>query len=244
VTKERAAGRRAKGGDDGETFELQDFGLFAGVSGHEIRRLLREYPVKQFPAREILFRAEDDMRDLYLLLNGAVKTFVHSPQGHMQVDQVFHRGSVFGRLLYGSDDVPRVWAQAIDSVVLISLGEAELTSIMREFPVVSLNIFRQIVEQERRHSRRLQAIFHSQGIERLVHILLYLGDLQASESPSPSRFVLAGFGHDHLADMTGMPPITISALMKQLRRRGVVSGARKLIGVDRREAERFLQAQD
>lgn len=221
--------------------DLRRLKLFAGVAEEDIRRLLRRYSLRRFRRRDFIFRDTDDIRRVFLMLSGTIKAYVYSPRGAQQIIHVFNAGDVFGGLIYGENESPRPWAQAVTDTVLVTLDDEELKVFMQHFPDVCLNVFRHLVEHHETHVRRMQTLIHTRARRRLALTLLHLGELQGDGAAA--RFRLPPFTHDDYAAMIGSVRSTVSEIMGELRRCGAVSGSRSGLTISRAAAERFVAAE-
>lgn len=219
--------------------ELQHLRLFSGVDDDEIGRLLGDYRVKHFAAGDLVFAAGQGCRELFLLLEGIVKTYDYSPQGFRQIIHVFYPGHAFGGLVFGSEQ--ERWAEAMEDAAVLVLDETDFKQLMQSFPDVCLNILDDMVEHHTSHVRRMQSLLHTRAGHRLALTLLHLGDLQG-DADSAEFALRGGFTHRDLASMIGVVRSTVSELFGELRARGVVRGERREIRVDRLAAEEYLSS--
>lgn len=218
---------------------LRRLALFAKVPDALIVQFLRDVRVKRLDPGVTLFTAHDPHDRLYLLLAGVVKTYVITGKGMAQITNLFYPGDAFGGLMFGRQQNPRPWAQALDAVTLVDLREAEFQAMMTTHPQVCMNIFHYMAEHHQRHIRRLQTLLHTRSGHRLVLTLLALGDRQG-DSECEEFKIGHGFTHDDLANMIGVVRSTASELMGDLRRAGVVRGNGRAIVVNRTMAYHFL----
>jgi CRP/FNR family transcriptional regulator len=185
------------------------------VSRAEIADLLRKHSLRRFAAGDLVFSAGEGIRHLFLLLEGIVKTYVYSPRGQQQIIHVFYPGDAFGGLVFGRDQEP--WAEAMTDVALICMDESELKELMQSFPEVCMNILEAMVDHHRTHVERMQTLLHKDTV-----------------------VIRGGFTHQDLANMIGVVRSTVSELMSELRRLGIVSGTSREICIGRGAARRFL----
>lgn len=217
--------------------DLKHLRLFSGVSRSEIEDLLQRHPLKHYGAGKLILSAGEGVRQLLLLCEGIVKTYVYSPRGQQQIIHVFYPGDAFGGLVFGPDQEP--WAEAMIEVTLVSMGETELKELMQTFPDVCMNILDSMVDHHRSHVLRMQTLIHNKASHRLVLTLLHLCDLQGDRDKD-AVVIKGGFTHQDIANMIGVVRSTVSELMGELRHLGIVCGDRREPCVIREAAERFL----
>jgi len=123
------------------------------------------------------------------------------------------------------------------------MDEAAFKRFMQAYPDLCMNLFRYMTAHHVADMRRMEILIHTRASHRLVLTLLDLGDrLGYSEV---QRFELDPcFTHEDLANMIGVVRSTVSELIGELRREGVLSGQGRRLIVHRQAAERFLLADE
>ena len=222
-----------------DLWKLPGIHLFADLEPGEREKVLRIVATEHFEPGEFLFTPSDAGDRLYLLQQGRVKTFVLSELGQEKIMHIFHPGDAFGSLLHGASERDIPWAQAIDDVTVSSMDEAAFKRFMQACPDLCMRIFRYMTAHHVADMRRMESLIHTRASHRLVLTLLDLGDrLGCSEA---EEFELDPcFTHEDLANMIGVVRSTVSELIGELRREGVLSGQGRRLIVHRQAAERFL----
>lgn len=223
-----------------DLWNLRKLNLFAGLKPETMEQVLSIVTVKHFQRGEFVFQPGDECDRLYLLQYGRIKTYVVSEQGQEKIMHVFYPGDAFGGLLFGTTYGELPWAEALEDVIVAYMDEVAFKRFMQAFPDLCMNIFRYMADHHADDMRRLESFIHTDTSHRLLMALLNLGDrLGYSEAES---FQLApGFTHEELANMVGVARTTVSELISQLRRDGVLGGHGRSLIVNRRAAERCLQ---
>ncbi len=222
-----------------DLWNVQGLNLFAGLDPTQKEKVFRIVRMEHFQPGEFLFCPGDPGDRLYLLHQGRVKTFVLSEQGREKIMHIFHPGDAFGSLLHGALNRDLPWAQALDHVTVSSMDEASFKRFMQTCPDLCMNLFRYMTAHHIADMRRMEILIHTRASHRLVLTLLDLGDrLGCSEAEA---FELDPcFTQEDLANMIGVVRSTVSTLIGQLQRRGVVSRRGRRLIVRRGAARRFL----
>lgn len=223
----------------GHPLKFHEFSLWADLQSTEMDELLQIVTVKGFRSGEILFTPEDAPDFLYLLQHGRVKTFVYSPQGQEKIMHIFCPGDAFGGLLMGVVDDKLPWAQAIGDVVLCMMDEVAFKRFMQRCPNTCFGLFRYMSAHHVQDMRRIEHLLHTKASYRVVHALLELGHrlgLDHEEQFTVSPY----FTHEDIGNMIGMARTTVSEIISDLRRCGVVGRQGRNLTVNRQAAEQFL----
>lgn len=224
----------------GSRLKLHEFPLWADLQAKEIDELLEIVTVVGFKSGDILFKPGDPPDYLYLLQHGRVKTYVYSPQGQEKIMHIFCPGDAFGGLLLGVVDGELPWAQAIGDVITCVMDETAFRAFMQRCPGTCLGLFRYMAAHHVEDMRRIERMIHTKAHQRVVLALLDLGhrlgnDYAEQYSISPY------FTHEDIGNMIGLVRSTVSEIISDLRRAGVVSGQGRKLIVNRRAAEQYLR---
>lgn len=224
----------------GSRLKLQEFPLWADLQAKEIDELLEIVTVVGFKSGEILFKPDDPPDYLYRLQHGRVKTYVHSPQGQEKIMRIFCPGDAFGGLLLGVVDGKLPWAQAIGDVITCIMDETAFRTFMQRCPGTCLGLFRYMAAHHAEDMRRIERMLHSKAHQRVVLALLDLGH-RLGHDHAEQYSVSPYFTQEDVGNMIGLVRSTVSEIISDLRRAGVVSGQGRNLLVNRPAAEQYLQ---
>lgn len=224
----------------GPGLKLQEFPLWADLQAKEIDELLEVVTIVGFKSGEILFDPESSPDYLYLLQHGRVKTYVFSPQGQEKIMHIFSPGDAFGGLLLGIVDGKLPWAQAIGDVITCVMDETAFMSFMQRCPGTCLGLFRYMAAHHVEDMRRIEQMLHTKAQQRVVLALLDLGHRLGYEHVE--QFTISPhFTQEDIGNMIGLVRSTVSEIISDLRREGVVSGQGRNLVVHRLVAEQYLR---
>jgi CRP-like cAMP-binding protein len=222
-----------------ELWNLHKLNLFSDLQPKTMEQVLRIVTVKHFHRGEFVFRPGDACDRLYLLQHGRIKAYVLSEQGQEKIMHVFYPGDAFGGLLFGMTHGELPWAEALEDVIVVYMDEAAFKRFMQAFPDLCMNLFRYMADHHADDMRRLESFIHTDASQRLLLTLLNLGD-RLGYSEADSFQLDPGFTHEELANMVGVARTTVSELISQLRRSGVLGGRGRCLIVNRQSAEQLL----
>ncbi|PJF40243.1 MAG: Crp/Fnr family transcriptional regulator [Chloroflexi bacterium] len=217
---------------------LHNLDLFAGLGRDEITAVLDIVNVRAFRAGQIIFRPGDASDRLMLLHHGTVKTYIHVG-GQERIMHVFQPGDAFCGLLFGTRHGDLPWAEAMTDAVVCIMDEAAFMRFMVNFPRLCLNLFRYMADHHAADMRRIEGLLQANATHRLIHVLLEIGHRLGYDHADV--FALdPTFTQEDLASMIGVARPTVSTMINDLRRLGVLSGSGRNLIVHRQAALQFL----
>ena len=195
--------------------------------------------VRSVPRRTVIFRQGDASTTAYIVVSGQIRITVISSNGTETTLDVLGRGDVFGvaGLAQGMACISN--ATSARPTRLLEIPTEALRTLMERHPAVLRDLLGLLL---RRLSRSIQdqvAAGTQRVYARVAQKLLSLSG--AEPSPNDERRLPAGLSHQDLASMIGSTRATVTRILQEMRRQGVVDldpSSRQLII---REAQSLLQ---
>jgi CRP/FNR family transcriptional regulator len=225
-----------------DLWNLHRLELFTGLEPHDLEKIGQIITTQRFAAQDFIFYpGSESYNQFYLLHQGRVKTYNISQKGKEKVLHIFLPGDAFGGLLLPVDNKEQQpWAQALDDVLVGVIDEPAFKRLMQTCPDLVMNLLRYMTSLHANDMHRLESLLHTKAVNRLVRILLYLGERLGCGDAEQFE-IDPGFTHEDLARMAGVARTTVSESISQLRRAGVLHSESRPLIVNRRAAEQFLQ---
>jgi len=221
------------------TLSLANSVLFDGLSDDDVNHVLTVLRISQHQQGDYLFSSGEDASCIYLLQEGIVKVSYITPSGEEDVLAIFESGDIFGELFLGKYRYRIGFAQAIEDSVVLRLGESQLYDLIGEFPAIGINFIKHLADAKREAMARMHALLRTDAKSRLLGVLLSLSRQKCCVYAS--EFVLnENITQEDLANMTGLNRSTVSSLINQLRREGVLGGTRRKLTVDLNAVQSLL----
>jgi CRP-like cAMP-binding protein len=121
---------------------LRNIPYFSGV-GEDVIASLRRFVYEKRAARgELLISEGDNANVLFFVAEGAVKVFKTSPDGKEQILRIIRPGESFNDVPVIDGGSSLVSAAARGPVTLYAIKKSDLESIIRDRPLVALNVIR------------------------------------------------------------------------------------------------------
>lgn len=195
-----------------------------GVMRLATRRKLRE--------GSVLFRQGDPAAGFYVLVSGRVKVSQTTPEGHETVMRFIAPGELFGCVpLIGADAYPGT-ARAVEPAEVLAWDPGATKTLLERYPRVVMNILRMVGGRLREFQDRLVEASTERVERRLARALVRLAHQAGHRTDEGIRIDLP-ITRAELAQMTGTTVYTVSRLLADWQRQGVISAGRQRIVVRR-----------
>ena len=190
--------------------------LFAGLRQGELLDLLIDSTMRKYGRNAVLFLQDEPATHFYVVLEGWIRLYRETPDGHESVIGVFTRGESFAEAAIFQSEVYPVNAGIVEDARLLSIPAEPFLQHLRNNPELCLNILASMSVHLRRLVRQVEQLTVRSSTERLVDFLLKLTPGEAD-----SAIVELPWDKALIAARLGMQPETLSRSLAKLRRLGV-----------------------
>ena len=196
---------------------LKQAPIFSGLNADELEKLATLATERRFIASEFIFWDGDEPSWLYIITEGNVKVFKHSPAGKEFIIAFFSSGETFGEVaIFGNKPYPAS-AQAVSETRVLAIKREEFLSFLANSPQVALRIINVLGERLRDAQSRLRDFAAARVEQRLAGILVMLSSKLGLTLP---------FTRQEIADMAGTTTETAIRVMSQFKDRGIIRSTR------------------
>lgn len=209
-----------------------------GLPRPEAEHLLRLSRLGKHAAGEAVYRAGEPQQELLLLISGAVKVWVCEPRP--LILEIVLPGEVFGELCIGGHGRHEEHAEALEPSVVRAFSVDRLFAggVSGDHSALGyrlLSLYCRRAAQARHHWRNTVSEDVPQRVgRRLLELLRYVPD-----SPGMAA-VPVRLRQEDLAYLVGSTRTTVSEILNDFRRRGLVELKRAGFLVDRRKIQQTL----
>lgn len=165
---------------------------------------------------------------MYVLMSGKVNLICTNNEGRRLVIATLEQGAVFGE---GALDTPgdaNVFAEAVDDVAVWVIPAGEARNMTMQYPILGWGLLQTYGLRLLQVENSLEDVAYKKLPERLATLLLELND--------DGSGVIKGISHQALADRLGTYRETVSAILRDFKRQGVVElGYRRIRIMDSEE---------
>ena len=177
---------------------------------------------------DVVATSDEMASKMFVLMNGRVNLVCANSEGRRLVIATLEPGAIFGEGAIAATSDPNVFAEAADSSTLWVIPASEARNLTMQYPILGWGLLqtygRRLVQVE----NSLEDVAYKKLPERLADLLV---ELNTDDSD-----VIKGISHQALADYLGTYRETVSAILRDFKRQGLVElGYRRITLLDMEE---------
>lgn len=181
--------------------------------------------IKHLERGSVIATPEDLAGKMYVLMSGKVNLVCTNSEGRRLVVATLDAGSIFGEGALDQPGDPNIFAEAADRVSVWVIPAREARSMTMQYPILGWGMLQTYGERLLQVENNLEDVAYKKLPERLAMLLLDLGNNQAG--------LIKGISHQSLADHLGTYRETVSAILRDFKRQGLVElGYRRITLLD------------
>jgi len=162
---------------------------------------------------------------MYVLMSGKVNMVCTNNEGRRLVIATLEPGAIFGEGALDSTGDANVFAEAVDDVAVWVIPSGEARNMTMQYPILGWGLLQTYGLRLLQVENSLEDVAYKKLPERLATLLV---DLDEEGSG-----IIKGVSHQALADRLGTYRETVSAILRDFKRQGVVElGYRRIRIVD------------
>lgn len=165
---------------------------------------------------------------MYVLMSGKVNLICTNNEGRRLVIATLEPGAVFGEGALNTPGDANVFAEAVDDVAVWVIPAGEARNMTMQYPILGWGLLQTYGLRLLQVENSLEDVAYKKLPERLASLLVELDE--------DGSGVIKGISHQALADRLGTYRETVSAILRDFKRQGVVElGYRRIRIVDSEE---------
>lgn len=192
--------------------------LFSGFAPSDLRKLLATSSIRRYPEHTTLFMEGDEADRFFIVMDGWVKLFRLSENGHEVVISVASPGESFAEAaIFDNQDFP-VCASVITDARILVIGAERLMCEIADNQRFAFNMLASMSRHLRRNVTKLHQLSSMSSTERVGDFLLGLTQVQDGATT-----ITLPLDKSLIAARLGMQPETFSRALAKLKKVGVKS---------------------
>lgn len=184
----------------------------------QIRSMLSKH---SYSPQELLFREGDCGTHLYLIREGLVKLTALGTDGQEQIVGFGEPGHIIGFDMV-DDEIYNFTAETKTPVEACKIQRKDMLRILKQNPNVSLRIVRMLNDELARANRLIRVLGQKSPVEKVATFILSL----VHRKQDTSKKLLLPLSREEMAETVGLRVETVSRVMADLQRRGVIEAPR------------------
>ncbi len=200
---------------------LKKIKLFSGLSFKEIRHMRRITRMETFEKGELVYLPGDPSDAVYLLKKGRVKISRVNDDGREVLLTILEPGEIFGEVEALSGDRRETLVQVLEKAIVCEIQRADFDQYLQRYPHVGGRIIKLMGVRLRAIETRVGELVFKSAPARLATILLNLSETMGEANEQGVR-LQARLTHQNLANLIGTSRETVSIMLNQFSKRGLV----------------------
>ena len=202
--------------------------LFAGLGADALAEVAAAGAVRTLARREVAF-SEGDPADAFLVvLAGRLKLTQTSADGHEMIVRYVGPGEMCAVVALTPGDAYPVTAEAVEETRVAAWDSGVLQGLLRRHPELAVNALRLLSERMRELTGRLRELATEKVARRVARALLRLARKTGKRVEGGVLLDLP-LSREDLAAMTGTTLFTVSRLLAEWERGGLVEVGRERV---------------
>lgn len=214
---------------------LERSSLFSGAPEAAIKMALEATTVRNFAPESEIFREDDPGEAVYMIVDGRVKVSRANLEGRERIFTILSNPEVLGEMAVISSTLRSATAYCLDQVTTLVIYREDLKAILDRHPYVLWNLTRILAKRLGDMNREVEMLSFASTQACVAYALqgLYLrGGFKSGKDGLPTL----EFTHQDLANRTGNSRETITRVLRDLEKEGIIKTRPGLIALLKPEA--------
>jgi CRP/FNR family transcriptional regulator, cyclic AMP receptor protein len=200
---------------------LSNSPLFVGVPDAAVRMALEAATVRTYAAESDIFREDDPGEAVYLITDGRVKVSRANLEGRERIFTILTPPEVLGEMAVINGKPRTATAYCLDNVTTVVMYRDDLRAIMERHPGVLWNLAGVLARRLGDMNREVEMLSFSSTAACVAYALQSLF-LRGAFKQGKDNLPTLEFTHQDLANRTGNSRETITRVLKDLERDGII----------------------
>ncbi|HET9946485.1 MAG TPA: Crp/Fnr family transcriptional regulator [Patescibacteria group bacterium] len=218
---------------DNKLWYLQQLSLFKNIPKDKLEQVENVFFMKHYAKKEIIFEPGDHDK-VFIVKTGEVKLYRLNASGKKVIIERLLPGSFFGDL--GTNGPIDLFVEATSNSYVCSLNRDKFFSLVSQYPDLSEKLMKQLFERLMHVEKRMSSIASDTVLQRFVQLLLSFGkEKNQAFIEVPERLT-----HEEIAQMLGTSRQTITTLMNDLEKKGVIRRVKKALHLNSEKLQEYI----
>jgi len=181
-----------------------------GQGAAELKNIIAGRKIRQIKKKQVLYYEGDHPQGLYLMIEGAVRTFKLAEDGRELMMGLHKADDYLGVNALLLDDAFTETAEAVDDSAVCLLPKDAIINLVNKYPDISMQFIKILANNIKEKEDQLLELAYNSVRKRLAQVLVRL----SKQLPDPSQFKIS---RDELASMAGMATETVSRTLSDFK---------------------------
>ncbi|MCR5034503.1 MAG: Crp/Fnr family transcriptional regulator [Clostridia bacterium] len=168
---------------------------------------------------ETIFMQEDEASLIYYIAEGRVRVFSVTEDGDEITFEVLHTGRIFGESSFFYGKKRPVTIKSINDVVLYACRQDRLFPYFSEAPELAIEIIKSLSASNDHMALLLKQAYLYDRYQTVASFLLDMDRQYSGHLDAENRMP---FTHEQIAESTGLARVTVSRVLKEFQKQGLI----------------------
>ena len=219
---------------------FRKFALFAELDERELASIAAVAKTRRFAKDDTVFHADESGDIFCLIREGRVKVTMISPEGKEIILSLLGPGDFFGEMALLDDEPRSATVVATESLELVTIWRSDFLQILSENFSITKKVLAELSRRLRSASNRIESLATMDVYGRLARF--FLDQARTNGKVLDNGYVaVTRPTHQAIANMIGTSRETVSRLIHDLMRQGLLLSEGKTIYLKKTALEQFRE---
>ncbi|HVJ49710.1 Crp/Fnr family transcriptional regulator [Desulfitobacterium sp.] len=218
---------------------LSQISMFEALPQEELLKIEEVIPMATIRKNTLIQTPETFREGLYFLKEGKLRLYKSNSNGKQFTQGILGKGNVFGELDSFSLGTKDVFIEAMEDVLLCSMGKEQFEQFLAEHPQLALKLLRVLSERLNEQNAMLEQLALGSIRERILFLLVKLSE-QFGVAEGEYHKIDLKLTHQELGNMIGATRESVTVVLNELIKEGVIQTGRLSIRIRKERASRYL----
>jgi CRP/FNR family transcriptional regulator len=205
-------------------------GLFCGLAGQHLDTLDRARIVQRYERGQPICDQGDPANALFCVFSGSVELYKIGPGDTEVTIRLLRPGDVVGYRPMLADEPLAASARALENTTLCVIPRNTVFDLLRNSPETAMRLLQKLAQELRVSEEELVARVSQSVPQRVARFLLWLRE-GLRNHPGNGLDIDVSLRREDMAHVIGIAPETLSRVLHDLERRGIVQLDRRRIRI-------------
>jgi CRP/FNR family cyclic AMP-dependent transcriptional regulator len=219
---------------------FRKFVLFAELDERELASIAAVAKTRRFAKDDTVFHADESGDIFCLIREGRVKVTMISPEGKEIILSLLGPGDFFGEMALLDDEPRSATVVATESLELVTIWRSDFLQILSENFSITKKVLAELSRRLRHASNRIESLATMDVYGRLARFFLDQAS-RNGKSLDNGYVAVTRPTHQAIANMIGTSRETVSRLIHDLMRQGLLLSEGKTIYLKKTALDQFRE---
>jgi len=211
--------------------DLKKVVVFQNATDDDLHLILKNSIVRTIEESEYFFFQGDAAEYLYILASGQIKLMQSNPSGQQVNLRTIYPFQMFGALgVVRAEATYPATAQALEDSSALALKSGFLHEMLKTRPYISFELMNLMTSYIQEMQSRYRELATERVEQRVANALVRLAGQSGIKSTKETGIELS-FSRQDVAEMTGSTLYTVSRLLSEWERQGIIQTGREKIRI-------------